>query len=105
MIWICSRDCLSDRDRTGTVTRRERILLVTVAIAFPQTWIIAVLRAPAIDRGLNAALGPGGKRVSRQHPEAGAGEMQIPARDTVCDRGGADYPHLRLITDLAGGTD
>ncbi|KTW00047.1 hypothetical protein SB4_07505 [Sphingomonas sanguinis] len=105
MIRICSRDRLSNRDGTSAVARRERIILVAVAIAFPHPWIITVFGSPAVDHGLDPALGPGGKRVSRQHPKAGAGEVQIPSGDTDRDCGGADDPHLWLIADLADGTD
>lgn len=105
MIWICSRDRLPDRNRTGAVPRRERILFVTVAITFPHPWIITVFRAPAVDHRFNSALGPSGKRVSRQHPEAGVGKVNIPSGDTICDRGRADHPHLRLIADLADGAN
>jgi hypothetical protein len=105
MIGICPRKRLSDRDGTGAVPGRERILFVTVAMTFPHTWIITVFRASAIDHGLNPALGPSGKRMGRQHPEAGGGEVQIASDNTVHDRGCADRPHLWLITDLAGGTN
>ncbi|MDZ7283139.1 hypothetical protein N4G62_14010 [Sphingomonas sanguinis] len=105
MIRICPRNRLSDPDRTGAVPRRERIVFVTVAITFPHAWIITVFWAPTVDHGFDAALDPGRKRVSRKHSEAGPGQMQIPSRNTIRDRGSADHPHLWLITDLAGGAN
>jgi hypothetical protein len=105
MTGIRSRDRLADCDRAGAVAGWKRILFVTVAITFPNPWIIAVFRTPAVDHGFDPALGPGGKRVSRQHSKARAGKVKIPSSDAICDRGGAYHPHLWLITDLAGGAN